>query len=87
MATAVSKTQINLSWADNSVNETGFGIERSTNKTTGFKQVATVGANVTAYANTGLTSNKTYYYRVRALNSSTNLASGYSNTASAKTLR
>ncbi|HLK97989.1 MAG TPA: fibronectin type III domain-containing protein, partial [Hymenobacter sp.] len=80
-------TQINLSWTDNSVKETGYGIERSTNPTTGFTQVAVVRLNVTAYADTGLTINKTYYYRVRALNSNTNLSSGYSNTASARTLR
>ena len=67
--------------------ETGFRIERSTSETIGFSQVAEVGVNVTAYADTGLTSNKTYYYRVRASNSSANVDSGYSNTASARTLR
>ena len=30
LATAVSSTQINLSWSDNSSNETGFTIERKT---------------------------------------------------------
>jgi phosphodiesterase/alkaline phosphatase D-like protein len=37
------------------------------------------------YSSTGLSANKTYYYRVRAYNVLGN--SGYSNTASAKTLR
>jgi len=83
-ATAVSKSRINLSWGDNSNNETGFKIERSTNGTS-FTQIATVGANITTYANTGLKGNKTYWYRVRAYNGVGN--SGYSNVASAKTPR
>jgi hypothetical protein len=44
-----------------------------------------VGANVTSYANTGLSSNTTYRYRVRAYNASGN--SSYSNIASATTPR
>src|SRR5205823_4784206 len=38
-ATAVSGTQINLKWTDNSTNETGYHIERSTDGTT-FTQIA-----------------------------------------------
>jgi acid phosphatase type 7 len=83
-ATAVSITQINLSWVDNSGNETGFRIERCKNATcTNFVQVAQVGANITTFANTGLTKNTTYNYRVRAFNGGGN--SAYSNTATAKT--
>ena len=48
-------------------------------------QIATVGANVTVFASTGLQANKQYYYRVRSSNSFGN--SAYSNTASARTLR
>jgi len=85
VATAASRTQINLAWADNSNNETAFLIERSTKSASGFVQVGTVGAGVTGYASTGLSANKTYYFRVRASNASGN--SAYSNTASAKTPR
>ena len=54
-ATAVSKSQINLTWTDNATNETGFKIERCKGATcTNFTQIATVGANVTSYSNTGL---------------------------------
>jgi len=83
-ATPVSTSQINLSWTDNSSNEDGFKLERSTDGTT-FTPIALVGANVTTFANTGLGRNKRYYYRVRATNASGN--SAYSNTASARTLR
>jgi hypothetical protein len=84
VATAISKTRIDLSWTDNSNNEAGFKIERSANGTS-FSQIATVGANVTTYNNTGLKANKTYWYRVRAYNGTGH--SGYSNVASAKTPR
>ncbi len=82
-ATAASRSQINLKWTDNSDNESGFKIERSTSATTGFTQIATVGVGVTEYANTGLSRNTTYYYRVRAYNAGGD--SAYSNTASART--
>ena len=81
-AQAVSTSQINLTWTDNAGNESGFRIERSTDGKR-WSQIATVGANVTGFSNTGLKKNATYYYRVRAYNSIGN--SAYSNTASAKT--
>jgi len=83
-ATPLSKNQIRLTWADNSGNESGFRIERSTNGTT-FTQIATVGAGVTGYTSTGLKGNTTYWYRVRAYNAGG--TSAYSNTASATTPR
>jgi hypothetical protein len=46
---------------------------------------ATVGANVTSYANTKLNANTTYSYRVYAYNASGN--SAYSNITKATTLR
>jgi hypothetical protein len=82
-ATTVSLNQIDLSWSDNSTDETGFKIERSTDGTT-FAEVASVGANVTTYSDTGLTESTTYYYRVRAHN--TGGDSDYSNTASTTTI-
>ena len=68
-ATAVSSSQINLSWTDNSNNETGFKIDQATSSdfSTGLTTV-TVGANATTYSATGLSSSTTYYYRVRATN-------------------
>jgi serine protease AprX len=85
-ATALTSTSIRVNWVDNSSNETGFAIESCRGSScTNFAQVATVGAGVTTYTNTGLRSRSTYRYRVRALGSAGN--SGYSNTASATTPR
>ncbi len=83
-ATSVSRSQINLTWTDNSNNETGFKIERATSSSGPFQVIATAGANATSYSSTGLARNTTYYYRVCATNDGG--VSGYSNTASAKTL-
>jgi subtilisin family serine protease len=83
-AAAASTSQINLSWVDNSNNETGFYIERKTGSGGTYAQIGSVGAGVRSYASTGLTAGTTYYYRVRAYNGSGN--SGYSNEAYATTL-
>ena len=77
-------SQINLSWTDNSNNETGFKIDRATNSTfTAGLTTVTVGSNVTTYSATGLSSSTTYYYRVRAYNA--NGDSANTSTASATT--
>ena len=83
-ATAASISQTNLKWTDNSLIETGFKIERKTGLTGAYAQIATVGANVTSYNNTGLAASTVYYYRVRAYNTSGN--SAYSNEVMATTL-
>ncbi len=86
VATAVSKSQINLTWTDNATNETGFYIERCKGSTcTNFTRIATVAADVTGFNNTGLAKGITYCYRVQAYNASGN--SDYSNIAAATTLR
>ena len=67
---ALSKSQIKLTWTDNSANETSFVIERCRGAgCTAFATVATVGADVTTYTNTGLKAGTTYVYRVRSANS------------------
>ena len=83
-ATAVSTSQINLSWTDNVTNETGFKIERKTGGGGTYAEIATVGAGVTTYSDTGLTEATTYFYRVRATNAVGD--SAYSNEANATTL-
>ena len=84
-ATAVAYNQINLSWSDNSNNETGFQIFRSSSANGSFSVIATVDANVTSYQNKGLTAASTYYYRVQSVGQYGE--SGYqNNSASATTL-
>ncbi len=63
---ANSPTMITLTWTDHATNEDGFKIERKVGGI--FNQIAVVGANVSAYADTGLSSNTAYIYRVRASN-------------------
>jgi hypothetical protein len=81
-ASSASSTSIKVAWSDNSVREDGYKIERSTDGKT-FSQIATVGASTTSYTNTGLSSGKKYYYRVRGYNTYGN--SSYTNSASATT--
>ena len=80
-ASPVSGAQSNLQWNDNSTSESSFRIERC--QGTGcasFAEIDSVGANVTTYTNTGLTSGTAYSYRVRAKNAAG--ASSYTNVAS-----
>ncbi|MGV3722807.1 MAG: fibronectin type III domain-containing protein, partial [Actinomycetota bacterium] len=63
---AESDASLRIDWLDNSSNETGFRIERSSGG--GFTQVGAVNANVATFTDTGLLSNATYTYRVRAVN-------------------
>src|SRR5207248_9953441 len=70
-ATAVSTTQINLSWSDNSNNETGFIVERSPNGTDTWTQVGTPAANATTFQNTGLTASSKHFYSSHRTNADT----------------
>ena len=72
-AAAASKTQTNLSWADNSSDEVGFHVERSTDGVN-FVQVGTAGADAKSFASAGLTSGKKYFFRVKAYNANGNSA-------------
>lgn len=65
-ATVVGGNRIDLTWTDNSFNETGFVIERRNNGV--YAQVGTVGPNVTSWSDTGLASVANQSYRVKATN-------------------
>lgn len=63
-----ASTNVQLTWTDNSSDEDGFYIERSTDGTN-YSQVGSVAANVTTYDDNGLAANTLYYYQVQAYNS------------------
>src|SRR6267142_2503705 len=63
----VIAAQLCLNWNDNSASEAGFQIERRTLSGT-YNQIATVGANVTSYSDSTVSSGTTYCYRARAFN-------------------
>lgn len=82
-AVGVSGTEVRLTWRDGSTNELGFKIERMTPPSTSWSQITTVTANVTTCQDSGLSSNTSYWYRVRAYNAGGN--SPYSRMAYAVT--
>jgi hypothetical protein len=85
--TAVSASQINLTWQDNSSNETGFTLQRSTRNADGtwtaWAGVGSPAANATSFSNTGLVGNTTYRYRIRSCNQAG--CSGWANSANVTT--
>ena len=82
-AMALSSVQASLSWRDNSANESGFYVERSTNGGGPFTRVTTTTAGVTSYQDANLNPSTTYFYRVQAFGAGG--SSSYSN-ASVTTL-
>lgn len=67
VGTVVSTTELNLSWTDNSTNETGFKIERKTGAGN-YAVVASTTTDISSYSDTGLTPGVTYTYRVYSYN-------------------
>ncbi len=76
-ATVDGSAQITLNWTDNANDESGFHVFRD------GSQIASLGADVTTYVDTGLTPETSYSYQVRAFNASGN--STFSNTVNATT--
>lgn len=71
IATNGSGNNINLSWSDNSTNETGFKVERKLGVGGSYSEIGIVGANTSSFAdNSSKTANRPYIYRVRATNGS-----------------
>ncbi len=67
-AAAISQSEIQLNWSDNSNNEEGFIIERAVDPNLIWFQIDTVQPNQTQYVNMSLPADSTYFYRVRAFN-------------------
>ncbi len=78
----VTQTTANLQWQDRSANETSFQVWRADNSGV-YAPIATLPAGTTAYSDTKLAKNSSYYYIVRAMKDST--ASDYSNVVAVTT--
>jgi len=83
-ATGIATNQISLTWIDNSGNEDGFNLERSTNGGN-YSSLALLAAGATSYSDANLVAGTTYFYRVQAFRSCWG-NSAYSTPASAATL-
>ena len=64
--TNVTTSGMNLNWADNSSNENGFAVYRSTDNVN-FTYIGQASAGVTTYFAGGLTPGTLYYWRVNAV--------------------
>ena len=84
-ATAISTTQIDLSWMDGDTSQTGYQIDKSTDGGTTWIPLATINnANTKSYSDTGLAEGTPYYYRVQAIDAVA--GSDYATTAAAPLL-
>jgi hypothetical protein len=64
---AVSWNQVNVSWQDNSTNESGFEVHRSTTGPSGaFAFLVSTQVDVSSYGNGGLSGTSQYCYKIRA---------------------
>jgi len=66
-ASTLSASSIALDWTDNATDELGFELQRSTDQVS-WDGLPNAGADVTGVTDTGLTSDTTYHYRIRAFN-------------------
>lgn len=79
----VSASRVDLSWVDNSSNETGFRLEQATAANFSGATLFALGAGITTYSDTSVAPSTTYYYRVFATNGAGD--SSASNTVTATT--
>jgi uncharacterized delta-60 repeat protein len=71
-ATRATEKQINLTWLDSVMDETGYRIERCVGSgCSDFSQIATTAPNATSYSDGSVAANTTYTYRVRGYKTAT----------------
>jgi hypothetical protein len=66
-AIAEAGPQVSLLWADNSLDETGFVVERSTDGGVNFSVLASLPVDTASYVDLAVIAGNTYDYRVAAL--------------------
>ena len=83
-AAAISDTEVDLTWEAVEGTITGYVIERATeNEEASYSQIDSVGSDITSLSDIDLTAGTTYYYRVKAVNSTS--SSAYSDVANTTT--
>ena len=82
---AVSRTRVDLGWEDNSLNESGFIIERcnGNGRCTGWAVLPATGPDATTFSDATVQAGSAYQYRMLAFNAAG--SSVYSNVVVAKT--
>jgi fibronectin type 3 domain-containing protein len=68
LATAVSGTQVTLTWSNTAANGKGIYVERALAANGNFSQVATLSAGSTSFTNGNLNGGTEYLYRLRTVN-------------------
>jgi len=66
--TSATRTEIDLAWSDNSLNETGFKVQRAPDIGGPWTTLLQTAADVTTFSDTTVTSYETYVYRIVATN-------------------
>ncbi len=74
MTTNVTSAQVDLAWTDNSANEDGFVIERSTDGGANWISVGQTAAGVATFSDTTVIPGNSYLYQVYAFNANGNSA-------------
>jgi uncharacterized protein (TIGR02145 family) len=82
--TIISKDQLDLTWKDNSTNETGFKVERKTDSGN-FTEIGSTAADVTIFSDKTVSLNTNYTYRVYSFNK-VGKSIQYSNEVNIKTI-
>jgi len=82
--TIISKDQLDLTWKDNSTNETGYKIERKTDSGN-FTEIGSTAADVTIFSDKTVSLNTNYTYRVYSFNK-VGKSIQYSNEVNIKTI-
>lgn len=66
--TVIGYSQVNLAWQDNSDNEDGFKVFRTSGGTT-YYEITDIGVNRTSYSDASVSSGSAYWYYITAYNS------------------
>ena len=77
-----SHGKVDLTWKDNSTNETSFIVQRSLQSSGPWTDIATLSPNTQSWQDATVAKKTTYYYRIQACNAA---GCNASNVVSAKT--